>query len=63
MKNGFSIEFKIILAATVLLLAFLTAVIGVQIFKDNKETVRFVYNSEQVNTCAQVNTNLIFEEI
>lgn len=63
MKNGFSIELKIILAAAVVMLAFFTAVIGVQIFKDNKEQVRFVYNSEQINSEPQVNTSLIFDEM
>lgn len=62
MKKGFSVEFKIILAATVVMLAFFTAVIGVQIFKDNKENMRFVYNSEQINIDRGVNTYLIFDQ-
>ena len=62
MKKGFSVEFKIILAATVVMLAFFTAVIGVQILKDNKENMRFVYNSEQINIDRGVNTYLIFDQ-
>ena len=62
MKKGFSVEFKIILAANVVMLAFFTAVIGVQIFKDNKENMRFVYNSEQINIDRGVNTYLIFDQ-
>ena len=62
MKKGFSIEFKIIFAATVVMLAFFTAVIGVQIFKNDSKKLTFVYNSRKADIKPQVNICDIFEE-
>ncbi len=63
MKNGFSVELKIIFAAVVVLLTLFTAVVVSQIFKNNNQNVTFVYNSAQTEIADEVNTFDIFSEI
>lgn len=63
MKNGFSIEFKIILAVTAMMLAIVTVVVVQQIFKTNHKDVTFVYNSAQAETIPEVNISDIFSEM
>lgn len=63
MKNGFSVELKIIFTAVVVLLALFTAVVAVQIFRNNNEIVSFVYNSARTEAAAEVNIFDIFPEI
>ena len=63
MKKGFSVEFKIIFAVTVVMLALVTAVVVRQIFKNNNRNVKFVYNSAQIESAAEVNISDIFSEI
>lgn len=45
MKKSFSVEFKIIFAAALLLLVIATAAVLNQVFGKDAETVKFVYNS------------------
>ena len=63
MKQQFSCEFKIILVATVVLLAIFTAVVARQIFTDNAENVKFVYNSACADFVPEINNSDIFSEI
>lgn len=63
MKQQFSSEFKIILVATVVLLALFTAVVARQIFKDQSEDVKFVYNSACTDFVPDINNYDIFSEI
>ena len=60
MKNGFSVELKIILTAVVMLLAFFTTVVGLQIFSKNNENMTFVYNSTHVEQTTEFNNFDIF---
>ena len=60
MKQRFSSELKIILAATVIMLTLFTAVMGVQIFKNDEKNMTFVYNSARVESARQVNICDIF---
>ena len=55
MKKTFSIELTVIVAATVVMLSFFTAVIGLQIFSKNNENMTFVYNSVHSETQREVN--------
>jgi len=63
MKKGFSIEFKIIFAVTVVMLAIVTVVVVRQIFKTNHKDVTFVYNSAQAEMMPEVNISDIFSEM
>ncbi|MBO4950470.1 MAG: hypothetical protein J6E38_05560 [Clostridia bacterium] len=63
MKKGISVEFKIIFSAVVVLLALLTAVVAMQIFRKNNESVTFVYNSAQAEIAMGVNILDIFSEM
>ena len=63
MKKGFSVELKIILTAVVMLLTLFTALIGLQIFRNNNESVTFVYNSTRAEIMNEVNISDIFFEI
>lgn len=60
MKKGFSVELKIILTAVVMLLAFFTTVVGLQIFSKDNENMTFVYNSAHAEQVAEVNSFDIF---
>ena len=55
MKKTFSIELKLIVAATVVMLSFVTAVLGLQIFSKNNENMTFVYNSARTESPYEVN--------
>ena len=63
MKNGFSIELKIIVAATVVMLMLFTAVVATQIFNKKQEDVTFVYNSTKAEIGTDINISDIFSEI
>ncbi len=60
MKKKFSAELKIMIAATVIMLALFTAVVAVQIFKNNSQNVTFVYNSARTEVTDEVNISDIF---
>ncbi len=60
MKQRFSSEFKIILVATLIMLTLFTAVMGVQIFKNDEKNMTFVYNSARLETAHQINICDIF---
>ena len=55
MKKTFSIELKLIMAVTVVMLSFVTAVIALQIFSKNNENMTFVYNSVSPELPYEVN--------
>ena len=63
MKNGFSVELKIIFTAVVVLLALFTAVVVMQVFRNNNEIVSFVYNSARTEAASEVNIFDIFPKI
>ena len=63
MKQRFSSELKMILAATVALLVIFTAVVAHQIFKNKEENVKFVYNSATTDFVPEFNIYDIFSEI
>ena len=48
MKNTFSVEFKIFLAAALAMLALATAVVVKQVFEADREEVIFVYNCHDI---------------
>ena len=62
MKKIFSIEFTVIVAATVVMLSLFTAVIALQIFSKNNENMTFVYNSTTQMMSDDVNISDIFSE-
>ncbi len=62
MKNKFSIEFKIIFAATVVMLALITAVVANQLSESNNNNVTFVYNSIEQKFVPEINISDIFGE-
>ena len=55
MKQRFSAEFTIILAVTVVTLAFITVGVVHQIFTDRTKNMKFVYNSAPAEHTAEVN--------
>ena len=55
MKQRFSAEFTIILAVTVVMLAFITFGVVRQIFTSRTNDMKFVYNSVQSELPAEVN--------
>lgn len=59
MKQKFSVEFKIIIAAAVVLLAFVTVGVVHQIFGKNESDVKFVYNSTAPLSAYSVNISEI----
>lgn len=63
MKKLFSIELKIIMAATVAMLVLFTAVVASQIFKGKSDDVTFVYNSSKAETVTDINISDIFSEM
>ena len=63
MKQRFSSEFKIILAATVVLLAIFTAVVARQIFRNKEENMKFVYNSATTDFVTELNIYDMFSDI
>lgn len=63
MKKGFSVELKIIFTAVVVLLTLFTAVVAMQIFRNNNENVTFVYNSASTEFVSEVNIFDIFSKI
>lgn len=63
MKKKLSAELKIMLAAAVAMLALLTAVVAMQVFRNNNQNVTFVYNSACTEMTAEVNIFDIFSEI
>ena len=62
MKNKFSIEFKIIFAATVVMLALITAVVVNQMSARKDNNVTFVYNSIEQKYTPEINISDIFGE-
>lgn len=63
MKKGFSAELKIMIAAMVVMLALFTAVVAVQIFRNNSQNVTFVYNSACTEIATEVNIYDIFSQM
>ncbi len=65
MKKKFTIEFKLILLATVVLLAIATASVLSRVFPRPRENVTFVYNSVTEAFVPQVNISdiLLFGEV
>lgn len=63
MKNRISVELKIIFTAVVVLLALFTAVVVMQVFRNNNEIVSFVYNSARTEAASEVNIFDIFPKI
>ena len=63
MKKKLSAELKIMLAAAVAMLALFTAVVAMQVFRNNNQNVTFVYNSARTEMTAEVNIFDIFSEI
>ncbi|MBQ7399030.1 MAG: hypothetical protein IJW06_01030 [Clostridia bacterium] len=63
MKKGFSVELKIIFTAVVVLLTLFTAVVAMQIFRNNNENMTFVYNSASTEFVSEVNIFDIFSKI
>lgn len=62
MKKTFSIEFKIMIAVTTLLLALATAVVVKQVFSEDREEVKFVYNSTSPEEQLMINNYDIFSQ-
>lgn len=63
MKNNFSIELKVIVAAAAIMLALATAVVVRQVFEAEREEVKFVYNSTHFEEQYSVNNYDIFLEM
>ena len=62
MKKTFSIEMKIIVAATLTLLTIATVVVLNQVFTKNTESIKFVYNSSSEMVADDVNISDIFSK-
>ena len=62
MKNTFSIELKVIMAASLALLGLVTAVVVNQVFDAEREQVKFVYNCACAEDHYSVNNYDIFHK-